>query len=406
MWRVPEDGGATPLISGDPTLEPLGFGSDGTPIYLAGVQAAVDGGQGSAVAELGLGIGIPIGFYAPGPYLIGDEVYFAGAPFSGNSPTDVQAWSVVSAKSPAPAVAVPQAFASPAPQPTTFALAGYRPVPDFLATCVQAFPTGGISASAICPSDWPMPSAIGVSPDGDLVALEFSTSANLELASDSWQVTVASAAGNTPLSQHSSATQYADLVSIVPLGPSSAAEIFDDGSIVFDQPWGTATVQGTNVAGLPNGSALFLDGAALYLEGSTFGATSNSVSFGGSWSQPVVSPDGFHVVFPGVPMVVSADSGASVLASQPLDETPRAAQFSQDGATLLILAEDGSLHLINFGAVLVDTTLEGTATLAQLAPGGGTVVYAGTAPDGRDGIFEQPAAPPPVPPSTGADAGA
>ncbi len=389
LWSVATDGGgATPLTTSSPLVKPLGFAPDGTPIYFTNYVAATDGGgSGSGLLELGVGSGLPLDFLAPGPYLIGDGVFFA--PPSGAAPP-YQSWSVVSAAVPVATVVIPQAFASPAPQATAFALVGYAPIAAWGNSCAEAFTATGSGAPTfllpICAPTWSLPTAIGVSPDGSLAALEFSESAAYStLQSDTWQVQVNSATTGGSLSQHSSATQFSELTAIVPLSDSSAAELYANGSLVLDGERGSSSLQATEVAALPDGSAMYLDGANLVH------GTSKPLPFNASWSQPVVSPDAAHVVFPGVPMVIEVATWTSTA----LAETPQTAQFSADGSELLVVDPDGAIHVLTFPATgLADVTLEGTATLALLTPDGQAVVYSGTDPLRRSGVFEQPAIPP------------
>ena len=386
LWNIALDGGAaTPLTTGAPTVKPLGFATDGTPVYFTGYEASADGGSGSGFLDLGGGVGLTLTFLAPGPYLIGDSVFFA--PPSGSAPP-YQAWSAVSAKSPAPAVALAQAFASPAPQPTRLGLCGYSPMSVWGDSCAQAFMATGSRTPAllspICAPAWSLPTAIGVSPDGTLVALEYSDSTNYGVNnSDSWQVEVISASSVSFLSPHGSAAQLSALTAIVPLSTSSAAELYEQGSMMLDYSGSASNLQGTQVAALSDGSAMYLDGSSLH-------HGTQTLPFGGAWSQPVVSPDGAHVVFPGVPMVVDVAAWTSMA----LAETPQTAEFSTDGAELLVVGTNASLHVVTFpNAGVSDAQLEGTANLALLTSNGKAVVYAGSDPHGSTGIFEQPAMP-------------
>jgi hypothetical protein len=67
---------------------------------------------------------------------------------------------------------------------------------------------------------------------------------------------------------------------------------------------------------------------------------------------------------------------------------------------LLVIGTDSTLHVVTFpSSGPADAQLEGTASLALFTADGKSVVYAGSDPSGRVGVFEQPATPPLTPPS-------
>jgi hypothetical protein len=399
FWQVATDGGgATALTTNAPIVKPLGFSTDGTPVYFTGYQSTTSNGVAghSGVLQFGTGVSLQLGFFEPGPYLIGDAVYAVRtqSPASNSQPS-LQGWWAYSAAAPNPTASVTQAYATPAPQPTSFGLVGYEPTTVLGgAICAQGFSTTGVTLPAICPQQWGgMPTTIGVSADGNLAALAYSTAAEYGEVITSWQVAVLSAAGvSTELAPNQSAAQFDALTALVPLSPTGAAEIYSGGSIVVQNYGSSSGLQGTEVAALPDGAAIYLDGSGLE------DGTSSPLPFNGSWSQPVISSDGAHVIFPGVPMVIDVSAWTSTV----LTETPQTAQFSVDDSELLIVGADNSIHVVTFPAAgISDAALEGTATLALFTPDGKSVVYAGQDPSGNSGIFLQPAAPPPsqVPPA-------
>lgn len=393
FWNIATDGGAsTPLTTGSPTVQPLGFATDGTPVYLADYQPLSTGGidGGSATLELGQGIALSLGFMGPGPFLVGDSVYMVQvetAP-TGSMPA-IQEWYAYSASSPNPTAAVTEAYATPAAQPTSSGLVGYRPTITldglFLGSFFSTGPSGAMQDFATT-ATWTGPEAIGVSSDGTLAAFEVAVPTSAGVPTTSWQIAVLSASGtSTVLSGQLSLAQLSQITAIVPLSAGAAVELLNNGTFLVDGARKPASYKGTEVVPLPNEAFWYLDSSGL--EDGLHAA----IPLNGSWSQPVISPDFAHVVFPGIPMVIDVATWTPTA----LAETPQTALFGAGGSELLIVGTDGSLHVVTFPAAgPADAQLEGTATLALFTPDGTAVVYAGTDPNGSSGIFEQPATPP------------
>jgi hypothetical protein len=115
-----------------------------------------------------------------------------------------------------------------------------------------------------------------------------------------------------------------------------------------------------------------------------------TLPFGAPWSTPVFSPGGRYAIFSGLPTLFDLQAGAEY----PLVIDPLLAMFSNAGDGVLILGADGTLAQVHFvdlpppSSQPVGSPLEGTAvSAAALTPNGSGVVYAGTDPIGRTGVF-------------------
>ena len=122
-----------------------------------------------------------------------------------------------------------------------------------------------------------------------------------------------------------------------------------------------------------------------------------TLPFGAPWSTPDFSPDGRYALFRGFPTLFDLQVGAEYA----LVVNPIVATFSPLSEGVLIVGVDGSLAVVHLpdlpppsspdgtaGPDPAGELLEGTAvTAAAFTPDGSGIVYAGTDPIGRAGVF-------------------
>ncbi len=389
FWRLPLDGGAPQaLATGVDDIVPLGFSTTGDPIFLdqcrytainahRGADCTLVFGRGSGAAT------VPIQYVAQAPALVGDTVFFQ----SGVTPNpDGGFWGSWSYVAPGknPVDFGDQFVMDPAPVAGRDGWFGY--FDDALPNRVDYLPTGvGPDGQSLLPFSavQAAPAAIGVSPDGATVAYETG-----ETRYDPQHSSVALFSGrDAGVLPGQPDSQLAGLTGLVPVSRDSAVELFDGGAAVLEDADGGTPLTASQAFVLADGSLL------LYAPGTlTHWPDGASVPFDDGWTQPVLAPGGGRVAFPGTPAVLEV-AGFRLDA---LEETPASVSFSADGASMLVVATDQSLHVVTFpDGGPADTPLEGSATVALFTPDGTAVVYAGSDALGAPGVFLQPIPPAP-----------
>ena len=395
LFLVNGDGTVSSVFGAEPGIEPLGFTPAGVPVALEACQpATMTTGSGSSIGVDARSCRLAFASWPARaaavtfpknqpPILTGDSVLVAtSASETFMSPLMVD-WSELS-EAGTVSLAVDNVLAS---TPVANGLAGYRFTRVIrggrLAMEPFLYGVGGFQVEGA--EFWPANFIVGLSADGLTAGLEVDdpelddTAAPLLLQGNGAAITV-----EGPLLENEQAGPGDFIKTLVPLSASSAVAFTEQGKAFFEAPNREAALPGavpTQLAALPDGTPLFLaNGALQSLAGST-------IPFAYGWTAPTICSSTSVAIFPGVPMVY--DLAAS--GSAPLSVVPRSAAFTRDGSRALIVTITGSLELLDVRtpAHPVELPLEGTADLALWTPDERGVVYVGTDPLGRTGLFAQ-----------------
>jgi hypothetical protein len=386
--------GATTALYTDPIgLVPLGVSPGGVAFFIGGetAQSPGDGGKPSIVAASAAGLTLAFApeFLSSTAVLVGERLFFAFAEDAGGYP--LMSWASLGANEVAPLPELDEILTDLPPVVFDKGLAGYRQQSP---SCFQlmAFGGGAFRTLADCLPYWPGP--LDSSLDGQWVTA-VTGSISGTWAYDSFEV--------LGIDGGASALDDSSLVDCWHVTPLGADTLF------VENVWGDIRVEATpqtllyaasplNWALRPGGSFI----AQIDAGTTTTLATDNgqtTLPFAGSWTVPTFSPDGRFLVFAAFPTLFDLVRAAE----HALVVVPASTTFSAQSDLALIVGADGSLAVVDLTSLPSDGTdglagqpvgvvLEGSGvTAAALTPDGAGVVYAGTDPAGRCGLFLEPA---------------
>ncbi|MHB1844674.1 MAG: carboxypeptidase regulatory-like domain-containing protein [Deltaproteobacteria bacterium] len=404
LWSVGFDFPSAPVVQGA-GLSVLGFTSSGYPVALHDCsETTFQDGKGGIPGQTctvnfahpsGKSFVIEIASRNP-PLLLGDAVlaptsptfeYFLQGTIAGNATwtTESETWQSVS-ESAAFSSVVSNVSSNPAPVATSAGLVGYQ-VEDGGIQPFNWTPNSGLQTmAAFTPFALPWSGALSEANGiAAMAVLGGITPTFLGPVTTVGVAVVGETMGQTFAGGQMGAlqSQGETIESIFAISPFAFS--FQSGNKSYIQNLSGASCVVSNphhVFPAANGDVFHLDGNTL-----TDLSQSRTIPFPGAWSTPVVSQDGTSAVFPGTPLLFDLEGFTSV----PLPITPSQAVYSPDGKRLLLLAQDGSLHTVMLGqTTLSDVPLEGKSSLAIWTPDSRSVVYAGSDPSGRSGIFVEP----------------
>jgi hypothetical protein len=328
----------------------------------------------------------------------GERLFFASAEDAGGGPPWIMSWSSIGASDLEPVFELDDVLFSPAPVGFDQGLAGYR---QQTPSCYQlmGFAGGSFRALADCLPFWPQ--ELDSSLDRQLITAVISPSGFI---ADALFEIIELDGGTSPLAAKGLVVgTHAipltpdelywenDLGQMLVIQTTSDETLYDDASLYSTplphvvRPGGSFLAEIADDGGVP--TVLVTD------NGNT------TLPFGESWSTPLFSQDGRYVLFAGVPALFDLGAGAEY--ALPLN--PAAASYDARSEKAILVGLDGTLASIDLtnlpsagsagtSGQPVGTILEGAGvSAAALTADGKGVVYAGTDPAGRSGLFFEPA---------------